>query len=109
MIPSAISTSRIEWEDVWGRHWVQPIRSLFPDVPPLPSPYMDFMMSTTYEIIQDQKRVLEWCSKDEATVRVHIKFFNNYFKYFNLAICKNNSEISGSKETDYVTISNSNV
>ena len=109
MIPSAISTSRIEWEDIWGRHWVQPIRSLFPDVPPLPSPYMDFMMSTTYEIIQDQKRVLEWCSKDEATVRVHIKFFNNYFKYFNLAICKNNSEISGSKETDYVTISNSNV
>ena len=109
MIPSAISTSRIEWEDVWGRHWVQPIRSLFPDVPPMPSPYMDFMMSTTYEILQDQKRVLEWSSADSATIRVHIKFFNNYFKYFNLAICQENSIISGTKENDYVTISHSNV
>ena len=109
MIPSAISTSRIEWEDVWGRHWVQPIRSLFPDVPPMPSPYMDFMMSTTYEILQDSKRVLEWCSSDSATVKVHIKFFNNYFKYFNLAICKNNSQVSGETETDYVSISHSNV
>ena len=109
MIPSAVSTSRIEWEDVWGRHWVQPIRSLFPDVPPLPSPYMDFMMSTTYEIIQNNKRVLEWASADSATVRVHIKFYNNYFKYVNLAICKDNSLITGTKETDYVSISNTNV
>ena len=109
MIPSAISTSRIEWEDVWGRHWAQPIRSLFPDVPPLPSPYMDFMMSTTYEIIQNNNRVLEWASADSASVRVHIKFFNNYFKYFNLALCKDNAEITGTKETDYVTIKNSNV
>ena len=109
MIPSAISTSRIEWDDVWGRHWAQPIRSLFPDVPPLPSPYMDFMMSTTYEILQDGNRVLEWNSKDSAYIRVHIKFFNNYYKYFNLAICKNNSIITGNNENDYITISHSNV
>ena len=109
MIPSAIGTSRIEWEDVWGRHWAQPIRSLFPDVPPLPSPYMDFMMSTTYEIIQNNNRVLEWASADSASVRVHIKFFNNYFKYVNLAICKENSIIKGESETDYASIGNSNV
>ena len=109
MIPSAIGTSRIEWEDVWGRHWAQPIRSLFPDVPPLPSPYMDFMMSTTYEIIQNNNRVLEWASADSASVRVHIKFFNNYFKYVNLALCKENEKIKGNSENDYVTIGNSNV
>ena len=110
MIPSAISTSRIEWTDVWGRHWVQPIRSLFPDVPPMPSPYMDFMMSTTYEILQDGQRVLEWSSADAGYIKVHIKFFNNYFKYFNLAICKENQQISGTnEETDYISISHSNV
>ena len=109
MIPSAISTSRIEWKDVWGRHWVQPIRSIFPDVPPLPSPYQDFMMSTTFEIMSSGKRTLEWYSDESAMIRVHIKFYNNYFKYFNLAICQENQEVSGINENDYINIGHSNV
>ena len=109
MIPSAPSTSRIEWQDIWGRNWAQPIRSIFPDFLPLPYVSQNFMMSTTYEIIQDGNRVLEWSSADSAYIFVHIKFLNNYFKYVNLAICKENSEISGNSETDNVTISNSKV
>ena len=108
IIPAATSTSRIEWDDVWGRRWAQPIRSIFPDFLPLPYVAQSFMMSTTYEIIQDGKRVLEWGSADPGYVMIHIKFLNNYFKYVNLAICKDNSEIIVT-ETDNITISHSNV
>ena len=40
---------------------------------------------------------------------IHIKFINNYFKYVNLAICKENSEMTGNNEFDNVTIIHSNV
>ena len=109
IIPAATTTSRIEWEDVWGRNWAQPIRSIFPDFLPLPYVAQNFMMSTTYEIIQDGHRVLEWSSADSAYVMIHIKFLNNYFKYVNLAICKENSQIEGQNENDHVNISNSKV
>ena len=109
MIPSATSTSRVEWDDVWGRSWAQPIRSIFPDFLPLPYVSQNFMMSTTYEIIQNGNRVLEWSSADSAYILIHIKFLNNYFKYVNLAICKKNSQITGSSETDNSTISHSKV
>ena len=109
MIPSATSTSRIEWEDVWGRSWAQPIRSIFPDLLPLPYVSQSFMMSTTYEIIQNGNRVLEWNSADSTYIMVHIKFINNYFKYVNLAYCKENSQITGETVFDNVTISHSKV
>ena len=109
IIPAATSTSRVEWEDVWGRSWAQPIRSIFPDFLPLPYVSQNFMMSTTYEIIQNGNRVLEWSSADSAYIMIHIKFLNNYFKYVNLAICKENSENIGENENDNVTIIHSNV
>ena len=109
IIPAATSTSRVEWEDVWGRRWAQPIRSIFPDFLPLPYVAQSFMMSTTYEIIQNNERVLEWSSADSAYVMIHIKFLNNYFKYVNLAICNENSQNIGINEYDNVTVSHSNV
>ena len=109
IIPAAPSTSRIEWDDVWGRKWAQPIRSIFPDFLPLPYVSQNFMMMTTYEIIQDDQRVLEWSSADSASVMIHIKFLNNYFKYVNLAICKENQIINGTDENDNVTMTHSKV
>ena len=109
IIPAATSTSRIEWDDVWGRRWAQPIRSLFPDFLPLPYVAQSFMMSTTYEIIQNGNRVLEWGSADPGYILVHMKFINNYFKYVNLAICKENAQIQGANSYDNVTIEHSNV
>ena len=50
LIPSAPTTSRVEWSDIWGRRWVQPMRSVFPDVPPIPPPLRNFIMTTTYEV-----------------------------------------------------------
>ena len=109
IIPAATSTSRVEWEDVWGRRWAQPIRSIFPDFLPLPYVAQNFMMSTTYEIIQGGERALEWSSADSAYVMIHIKFINNYFKYVNLAICKENSLNIGNTFNDNVTLNHSNV
>ena len=108
IIPAASSTSRIEWEDIWGRNWAQPIRSIFPDFLPLPYVAQNFMMSTTYEVIQNGQRVLEWDATDSAYVMIHIKFLNNYFKYVNLAICKANQNITGKSETDFVEINHLN-
>lgn len=92
LIPGAVHTSRIEWIDVWGREWVQNVRSLYPDVPPVPAPLKSFMMSTTFEILANdgKTRLLEWPSDEEAYVRVQLKFINNYEKYFIPTICKLN-------------------
>ena len=109
IIPAATTTSRIEWEDIWGRKWAQPIRSMFPDFLPLPYVAQSFMMSTTYEIIQEGKRVLEWDSNYPGYIMIHIKFLNNYFKYMNFAICKENQIIIGANENDNVTITHSNI
>ena len=64
LIPGGSTTSRIEWNDIWGRKWAQPIRSVFPDVPPIPPPLRNFMMSTSYELTKagTTNRVLGWTS-----------------------------------------------
>jgi hypothetical protein len=92
LIPNAPSTSRVEWDDIWGRRWVNPLRSLFPDIPPVPAPVMTFSMLTTFELTRagTATRVLEWNSDEELDVRVHIKLFNPYPKYFTITTCKDN-------------------
>lgn len=91
-IPAATSTSRLEWYDVWGRHWSQPIRSIYPDGAPIPGPVKNLMMSTTYEVLVDEgkTRVMEWTSDEEAIIRVQMKFKNNYPKFFSPEICVDN-------------------
>ena len=90
LIPSGTSTSRISWKDVWGRTWHQPIRSLFVDVPPLPPPLKNLMMSTTYEILKNGKQIYEWPSDENVQIHLHIKLLNNYPKYFEITRCKEN-------------------
>ena len=36
VIPAGTSKSRATWKDIWGRTWHQPLRIVFPDVPPIP-------------------------------------------------------------------------
>ena len=92
VIPSGTSTARATWKDVWGRTWHQPIRSLFPDIPPIPPPLKNFMMSTTYEILRgkDQQQIQEWPSDENVQIHLHIKLLNNYPKYFEITRCKEN-------------------
>ena len=90
VIPSGTSTARATWKDVWGRTWHQPIRSLFPDVPPIPPPLKNFMMSTTYEVLKNDKQVYEWASDEDVQIHLHIKLLNNYPKYFEITRCKEN-------------------
>ena len=90
VIPSGTSTARITWKDVWGRTWHQPIKSIFPDVPPIPPALKNLMMSTTYEILMNGKQIYEWPSDSEVLIHLHIKLLNNYPKYFEITRCKEN-------------------
>ena len=90
VIPAGTSTSRTTWKDIWGRVWHQPLRSVFPDVPPIPPPLKNFMMTTTYEILQDGKQIYEWPSDENAQIHLHIKLLNNYPKYFEITRCEKN-------------------
>ena len=91
VIPAGPSTSRATWKDVWGRTWHQPLRTVFPDVPPIPPPLKNFMMSTTYEILQTNgNQIYEWPSDENVKVHLHIKLLNNYPKYFEITRCQKN-------------------
>ena len=102
LIPSGTSTSRATWKDIWGRTWHQPLRTVFPDVPPGPGPLKNFMMTTTYEILQDGEQVYEWSSDENAQIHLHIKLLNNYQKYFEITRCaKNQIRFVPSTLTEY--------
>ena len=90
VIPAGPSTSRISWKDIWGRTWQQPLRSSFPDVPPLPPPLKNFMMTTTFEIIKNHQQIYDWPSDEDIIIHLHIKLLNNYPKYFEITRCKEN-------------------
>ena len=92
LIPSAPRTSRLEWRDIWRRKWAQPLRSVFPDIPPIPPPLRNFVMSTTFELLDKngKTRMLEWPSDEEAYVHVQMKFYDSYPKFFLPTICREN-------------------
>lgn len=100
VIPAGTSTARATWKDIWGRTWHQPIRSLFPDVPPIPPPLKNFMMSTTYEILKGENQIYEWNSDEEVYIHLHIKLLNNYPKYFEITRCKENEILFVPKTVD---------
>ena len=92
-IPGVISTSRLEWTDVWGRKWAQNLRSVYPDVPPLPPAPLNFIMTTTYELLtadDKQERLLEWVSDESVYIRVQMKIKNTYNLYWEPVICLGN-------------------
>ena len=94
-VPGVVSTSRIEWSDIWGRKWSQNMRSVYPDIPVLPPVPLSFIMTTTYELITDdekQERVLEWQSDESVYIRVQMKVRNTYKLYWEPTICNNNKK-----------------
>ena len=95
-IPGVSSTSRLEWSDIWGRKWAQNLRSLYPDIPPIPPAPLNYIMTTTFELItdtknpKDQERVIEWQSDEKVYIRVQMKMRNTYQLYWEPTICLNN-------------------
>ena len=100
-IPGVISTSRLEWKDIWGRSWAQNLRSVYPDIPPIPPAPLSYIMTTTFELITNdykQERVLEWKSDESVYIRIQMKVRNTYKLYWEPTICKGN-QISFMKES----------
>jgi len=66
LIPGAPTTSRIEWNDLWGRRFGRPVVSVCPEVPSISTnlqelqqsgstyAYRNFMLQTTYELLSPQ-------------------------------------------------------
>jgi hypothetical protein len=90
VIPAGTTTSRVSWKDIWGRTWHQPLRSVFPDIPVIPPPLKNFMMTTTFELLQGNKQIYEWPSDENVRIHLHVKLLNNYPKYFEITRCKEN-------------------
>ncbi len=92
IIPSAPETSRVDYQDIWKRQWTTPIRTVLPDVPPIPPPLRNFMINTTFEIrdAETGERQLEWNSERDAELLLKVKLVNNYPKYFEPTISKEN-------------------
>ena len=95
-IPGVTSTSRLEWHDIWGRMWAQNLRSVYPDIPPIPPGPLNFIMTTTFELItdtknpEDQTRVIEWQSDESVYIRIQMKMRNTYKLYWEPTLCLNN-------------------
>ena len=96
MIPGVTSTSRLEWTDIWGRKWAQNLRSVYPDIPPIPPAPLNYIMTTTFELItntpnpKDQQRVIEWPSDESVYIWIQMKMRNTYYLYWEPTICLNN-------------------
>ena len=94
-VPGVVSTSRLEWTDIWGRKWAQNLRSVYPDIPVIPPAPLSYIMTTTYELITNdkenkQERVLEWQSDESVYIRIQMKVRNTYHLYWEPTICKGN-------------------
>ena len=95
VVPGAVSTSRLEWTDIWGRKWGQNLRSVYPDIPPIPPVPLSFIMTTTFELITNdnkQERVLEWQSDESVYIRVQMKMKNTYKLYWEPTFCLANQK-----------------
>ena len=89
--PSAETTSRIKWKDIWGREWYQPLRSTYGDYVIVPPPVKNFVMTTTFEILREGKQIYEWPSDENVQIHLHIKLLNNYLKYWDITRCLKNN------------------
>ena len=92
-IPGVPTTSRLEWTDIWGRRWGQNLRSVYPDIPPVPPVPLSFIMTTTFELItndKNQERVIEWQSDESVYIRVQMKMRNTYKLYWEPVLCHKN-------------------
>ena len=92
-IPGVTSTARLEWSDIWGRKWAQNLRSVYPDIPPIPPAPLNYIMTTTFELItntedpKDQSRVIEWQSDESVYIWIQMKMRNTYKLYWEPTLC----------------------
>ena len=104
-IPGAISTTRLEWTDIWGRMWAQNLRSCYPDIPVIPPGPLSYIMTTTFELITNdnkQERVIEWTSDESVYIYIQMKIKNTYNLYWEPTIClKNQRPFMKKSYSDY--------
>ena len=74
---------------------MQNLRSIFPDIPPVPPAPLSYIMTTTYELITNdnkQERLLEWQSDESVYIRIQMKMRNTYRLYWEPTFCNENKK-----------------
>eukprot|EP00767_Chilomastix_cuspidata_P001365 gnl/Chilomastix_cuspidata/1479.p1 GENE.gnl/Chilomastix_cuspidata/1479~~gnl/Chilomastix_cuspidata/1479.p1 ORF type:complete len:2502 (+),score=265.48 gnl/Chilomastix_cuspidata/1479:56-7561(+) len=87
--PATPVTSRVSWKDIWGRQFHQPLRTIVPDVPPIPPPVRSFSLSSAFEIFSLGGEVLDhWPSDESVDLHVTLKVRNGFPKFFEITHCE---------------------
>eukprot|EP00727_Mastigamoeba_balamuthi_P008163 m51a1_g3968 hypothetical protein (2678) ;mRNA; f:391552-403554 len=84
-------TSRLEWLDSWGRTQVQSLRTVLFERKARPPPGRHVSYQPTFELLDTRGvRRLDWRSDEAFDVRVLIKAWNQFPKWFEITACKAN-------------------
>lgn len=95
--PLTNSISRIDYFDLWGREWSYPIEASYREVASFScgnnGKTGSLGISVTYDMLLNGERTLLWPSNEDVTIVFKVKVSNNYEKYFEPTICKENEYI----------------
>jgi hypothetical protein len=80
-IPEAPEPPRVDYKDIWMRDHVLELRTSFYDVVPFPPPEEHAVITSTFEMIVDGQRVLDYPMDREAELNVMVKSWNGYPPY----------------------------
>ncbi|KAJ5072291.1 hypothetical protein M0811_01305 [Anaeramoeba ignava] len=103
MMASCSQTTRLEWTDIFGRRWVQPIQTMFVSMSPSPPPSKSFLLTTTFQLAQPSgEPQFIWLTSEYASVIVKMKLTNNFPKFFDPTVCSSNNYWEFNKYEQYV-------
>lgn len=80
-IPEPPEPPRVDYKDIWMRDHVLELRTSFYDVVPFPPPEEHAVITSTFELIVDGQRVLEYPMDRQADLNVMVKSWNGYPPY----------------------------
>jgi hypothetical protein len=80
-VPEALEPSRVEYDDIWNRPHVYPMRTSFFDIVPFPPAEEHAVITSTYEMLLDGERVLEYPSDSAVDLNIMVKSWNGYPPY----------------------------
>lgn len=80
-IPEYPEPPRVDYQDIWERDHVLELRTTFYDVVPFPPPEEHAVISSTFEMIVDGQRVLDYPMDKQAELHVMVQSWNGYPPY----------------------------
>lgn len=80
-IPEPPEPTRVDYQDIWTRDHRLDLRTVFYDIVPFPPPEEHAVITSTFEMLVDGQRVLDYPMDKEADLHVMVKSWNGYPPY----------------------------